>query len=196
MLRALPRRFYARDPLVVARELLGKTLVREYEGERLSAMITEVEAYLGSEDSASHAYKGPTPRNAAMFGPPGHAYVYLVYGLHNMLNVVAGPPGIPWAILIRGARALAGIDAMQRLRGRGRDIAGGPGKLAQALAIDRALDGWDLTQGDALWIAPGTLIPDAAVCTTARIGIDYAQPPHRDAPWRFLVDAAFFDQPR
>ncbi len=187
MPRALPRRFYARHPLVVARELLGQTLVREHEGERLCGMITEVEAYLGSEDSASHAFRGPTRRNAAMFGPPGHAYVYLVYGLHHMLNVVTGPPGVPWAILVRAAKPLAGIQTMERLRGRGGDIASGPGKLAQAFAIDRGLDAWDLTLGKALWIERGPQMSDSAVLSTPRVGIDYAEPAHRDAPWRLVL---------
>lgn len=187
MPRTLPRRFYARHPLVVARELLGQTLVREHEGEQLRGMITEVEAYLGSEDSASHAFRGPTRRNAAMFGPPGHAYVYFVYGMHHMLNVVTGPPGIPWAILVRAVYPLAGIETMVRLRGRGRDIAGGPGKLAQAFAVDRDLDSWDLTRGEQLWIAPANTVPDHAVVTAPRVGIDYADAAHRDALWRFLI---------
>lgn len=184
----LPRDFYARDPVAVARELLGCRLVREIDGHRESGRITETEAYVGAEDSASHAYRGMTPRNRVMFGPPGHAYVYFIYGMHNMLNVVTGPPDEPWAVLIRSMRPEDGIESMRTRRLGRRPLSDGPGKLCQALAIDRELNGWDLTKAKSLWIeAAGTPPATAQIQAGPRVGIDYALPEHRDAPWRFRL---------
>ncbi|MGH8428001.1 MAG: DNA-3-methyladenine glycosylase [Gammaproteobacteria bacterium] len=183
----LPREFYARGPLVVARNLLGKKLVREYEGERLVGIVSEVEAYLGERDSASHAFRGRTPRNAVMFGPGGHVYVYFVYGMHNCMNVVAGREGRAAAVLIRALRPLEGEPTMLQLRNGRRLLADGPGKLCQALAIDRGLNGHDLTRGEALWIEAGPVLPPRSIGKSPRIGIDYAQPEHRDAEWRFFI---------
>lgn len=183
----LTSEFYNRSPLEVARELLGKKLVRTCRGVVLSGMIVETEAYLGTDDTGSHAHRGKTPRNAVMFGTAGHAYVYLVYGMHHMLNVVAGNEGTPWAVLIRALVPIDGKEAMRRWTGKSANPAHGPGKLCRAMRIDRKLNGWDLTAGDRLWIEDYTDIPDNRVRRTKRIGIDYAREEHREALWRFVV---------
>lgn len=157
----LPRRFYARDAATVARDLLGKVLVRQVDGVRRRATITETEAYVGSHDLASHSRHGITARNRTMFGPPGHAYVYFVYGVHHCLNAVTGEEGQGEAVLLRGARPLDGWDA--RLSG--------PGLLARAFAVTRIDDGMDLTKGP-LRILDGP--PPAGIETTARVGVAYA----------------------
>ncbi len=189
-LAALPREFYARSPLVVARALLGKKLVRFFHGALLAGEIVEVEAYRGERDSASHAFRGPTPRNAVMFGPPGHAYVYFVYGMHYCMNVVTGKPGRASAVLIRGLRPLSGVATMQRLRHGRKHIADGPARLCEALAVDRRLDGHDLTSGQAIWIEPYRRVARGEIATSPRIGIAYAQPSDRDAHWRFFLSGA------
>jgi DNA-3-methyladenine glycosylase len=187
MAEPLPRGFYDRDPVEVARALLGKKLVREYQGNLLSGMITETEAYLGEKDSASHAYRGMTKRNAVLFGEAGHAYVYFIYGMHHMLNVSAGGPGTPGAVLVRAIEPRKGMEVMQRLRKGTVHLADGPGKLCRALAIGLDLNGWDLTRGRQLWIED-YLGPDPdLVVTGPRIGIAYAEPEHQAAPWRFFI---------
>lgn len=183
----LTRDFYARNPLVVARALLGKRLVRRYRGQRLSGVISEVEAYFGQRDSASHAFRGPTPRNAAMFGSAGHAYVYFVYGMHHCLNVVTGVEGRASAVLIRALQPVEGTATMRGLRKGRAGIADGPGKLCQALALDRRHNGIDLTLGEVLWIEPYLELPRAAIGKSPRIGIAYAQPEHRAALWRLFM---------
>lgn len=141
----LPRRFYDRDTLLVARELLGKRLVRVLRGKRLSGIIVETEAYIGEEDKASHAARGRTLRNQVMYGPPGHAYIYFVYGMHYCLNVVAEREGFAAAVLLRALVPQEGDEDMLRRRsGRKDTLADGPAKLCQALAIDRRLNGMDL----------------------------------------------------
>lgn len=183
----LPRRFYCRSPLDVARELLGKKLVRAYRGATVSGMIVEAEAYLGADDSASHAYKGKTLRNAVMFGQPGHAYVYLVYGVHHMLNVVTGDERVPCAVLIRALVPVDGESIMRRWTGKNAHLTDGPGKLCRAMRIDGTLNGWDLTEGYRLWLEEYETIPESRILRTKRIGIDYARPRDREAPWRFAV---------
>ena len=162
----LERDFYARPTTQVARDLIGATLRRRKGARTVSARIVEVEAYLGPKDAASHARYGPTPRAGIMFGPPGRAYVYLIYGMHHCLNVVCEPDGIAGAVLIR---ALEPLD-------EGRDVPAaalcGPGRLCSALAITRADNGEDLC-GDRLWIERPHG-PPARVATTARIGVEYA----------------------
>ncbi len=144
-------------------------------------MIVETEAYR-PEDPACHAYKGPTMRNRSIFGPPGIAYVYLSYGTHKLLNVVCEPEGVGSAVLIRALRPSTGEDLMERRRGRGRDLCNGPGRLTQALGVDLAYDGQDLTSGR-LTISDGGAPPEGVVETT-RIGITRGT----DLPYRYLVD--------
>jgi DNA-3-methyladenine glycosylase len=184
----LTKIFYARNTLQVARALLGKKLVRRINGVELSGMIVETEAYCGKEDSACHAHRGQTPRNAVMFGHPGHAYVYFTYGLHYMLNLVTEEEGNPCAVLIRAVLPLAGIEQMEAHRKKkGAELTNGPAKLCQAFKIDKSLNGWDLTFGKELWVENYKTIPGKIIATTPRIGIDYSQKEHREAPWRFLV---------
>ncbi|MGD8740695.1 MAG: DNA-3-methyladenine glycosylase [Desulfobacterales bacterium] len=190
----LNRRFYARETLAVAGALLGKKLVRKYSGNILSGLICEIEAYLGSTDSASHAFKGKTPRNTVMFGRAGRAYVYFVYGMHYLLNVVTEEEENPCAILIRAIVPLDGIEYMQLNRGRsGKDLSDGPAKLCQALAIDKSLNGWDLTAGKKLWMEDRPSIPGRFIKRGPRIGIDYARPADRRAARRFWIDEKYIN---
>lgn len=186
----LPRAFYARPTLEVARALLGTHLVRMLpDGTPLVGRVVETEAYVGAEDSANHARFGRTPRTALMYGPPGYAYVYLTYGIHWMLNAVTDATDFPAAVLVRAVEPVAGQEAMARHRPvhRPRDLTNGPAKLTQAFAITGAFYGHDLTAGRDLWFAPGEPVPDSHIVRTPRIGIDFARPEHRDAPWRFTI---------
>jgi DNA-3-methyladenine glycosylase len=188
MLR-LSRGFFARDTLAVARALLGQRLVRVLDGRRLAGRIVEVEAYVGETDQASHASCGPTRRNAPMYGPPGHAYVYLIYGMHNCLNVVTERDGYPAAILIRALEPLEGIDAMRARRGGRPDLplTSGPARLCQALDVDRRFDGADLcAPGALLFLEAGVALPDATIATGPRVGVrgDEAA---LSARWRFYL---------
>lgn len=172
---ALPTAFYDRPTLEVAPELLGCEVVCG----QVRLRIEEVEAYLPG-DSACHAFRGRTPRNAPMWGPPGHAYVYLCYGIHHMLNFVTEAEGRPAAVLLRGCTVVEGRELV-RTRRKGKLDLEGPGKVAQALGLDTSWSGRPLT--DALYVAAGT--PPGTVVTGPRVGIDYAEPKDRDAPWRF-----------
>ncbi|MBN1991814.1 MAG: DNA-3-methyladenine glycosylase [Anaerolineae bacterium] len=183
--------FFAQPTLTVARMLLGQRLAREIEGHYLSGLIVETEAYIGPFDTASHASKGRTPRTEIMFGPPARAYIYLVYGMHYMLNVVTEPLDFPAAVLIRAIEPTAGVAVMQANR-RGHpanapNLTNGPAKLCQALAIDKTLNNWDMTLGQKLWLEFTAPIPEARIATGSRIGIDYAQPQDQIAPWRFWL---------
>lgn len=169
----LPRSFYARGTLTVARELLGMHLVHAHESRRQVGRIVEVEAYKGPEDLAAHSSKGRTQRTEVMFGPPGHAYVYLIYGFWHCLNVVTASDGVPHAVLIRALEPLEGID----------NTTHGPGLLCRALGIDRALNGADLI-GERLWIEKPTRYLKPRITRATRIGVDYAGDwAHK--PWRF-----------
>ena len=183
--------FFTQPTLVVARSLLGQRLVREVGGRRLSGLIVETEAYLGPADTANHASKGRTARTGVMFGPPGRTYIYLVYGLHSMLNVVTEPVDFPAAVLIRALEPLAGLAVMQTNRGINQagstNLTNGPAKLCQALAITRSLNDWDLSLGQQLWLEPTNPVPEALIATGPRVGIDYARPQDRAAPWRFWL---------
>src|SRR3954466_3858304 len=154
-LNPLPREFYLRDPVVVARELVGKRLVRHTSAGLCVGRIVEVEAYLSRRDPACHASRGMTRRNAAMFGVAGDAYVYMISS-RWCLNAVTEPEGVPSAILIRAIEPLEGLELMHQRRRTDivRDLARGPARLCEALAIDRTYNGWDLTAGRELWIAP------------------------------------------
>ena len=189
----LLREFFARDTLAVARDLLGARLVRMLDGQRLSGVIVECEAYIGQDDSACHASRGRTPGNEVMFGLAGHAYVYFTYGMHWMLNVVTGEEGFPAAVLLRAIQPVEGIETMRTLRqARGRprserELTSGPARLTQALAIGKAQNGADLTDGDELWLEQGDFVSDDDVACGPRIGVNYADEPDRLAPWRFWV---------
>jgi DNA-3-methyladenine glycosylase len=179
----LGRAFFARDPLEVAPELLGKVLVA---GER-SGRIVEVEAYRGADDPGSHGYRGVTPRTEVMFGPPGHLYVYFTYGLHWCANVVCADAGTCGAVLIRALAPLTGVEAMYHARPtarRGRDLCSGPAKLCQALGIDGRHDGLDLVNAE----RGVELRDDGAVFSPARsqrIGLSSGK--GEGLPWRFYV---------
>lgn len=182
--------FFDRPTLQVARDLVGQRLVRQIGDQRLSGLIVETEAYVGPNDSASHASKGRTPRTEVMFGPPGRTYVYLVYGLHYLLNLVTEAQGFPAAVLIRALEPVEGLEAIQARRPRIRQVTGltnGPGKLSQAFDIDSNLHNWDVTIGQELWLEPAEPRSDPVIATGPRIGIDYARPEDRAAPWRFWI---------
>ncbi len=182
----LPREFYDRPTLRVARELLGAKLVRVLEGRRLIGVIIEAEAYIGEKDLGCHARAGRTRRTEVMFGPPGHAYVYFTYGNHWMLNVVTERAGFPAAVLIRAIRPIRGELEMARRRSGGDTL--GPGKLTQALGITGAENGLDLTQvRSRLWIEAGTPFPASAVTKGSRVGLNTVPEPWKSKPWRFLV---------
>jgi DNA-3-methyladenine glycosylase len=189
----LPREFFARDTLTVARDLLGARLVRILDGQRLSGTIVECEAYIGQGDTACHASRGRTSRTEVMYGPPGFAYVYFTYGIHWMLNVVAEEEGFPAAVLLRAIQPAEGIQTMRTLRQTkgnpqtDRELTSGPARLTQALAIDKTLNGADLVAGDGLWLEPEGRFPDDSVERGPRIGINYAAEKDQLAPWRFWV---------
>jgi DNA-3-methyladenine glycosylase len=174
----LSREFYLRDPAVVARELLGKLLLRETSAGLCGGRIVEVEAYLSARDPACHASRGQTQRNASMFGPAGNAYVYMIHS-RWCLNAVTEPEGTPSAILIRAIEPLVGIELMRQRRGTDimRDLTRGPARLCQALAVDRTYDGWDLTAGRELWIGEDVSAGASKlrIAKSGRIGISSAQ---------------------
>ena len=182
----LPQSFYNRPTLTVARELIGARLVRILDGQTLVGLITETEGYIGQEDLACHARVGITARTKPMFGLPGHAYVYFTYGNHWMLNISAAPEGVPSAFLLRAAQPLEGIESMQAQRSKAKspaDLLSGPGKLTQALAIDRGFDGADLLDlSSTLRILPGSACSEVLYGT--RIGI--AKGKGDLHPWRFV----------
>jgi len=185
------REFFARDTVEVARDLVGTWLLRATPDGLTGGPIVETEAYRGPSDLASHARAGRTRRTAPMFGPVGHAYVYLVYGMHNCLNVVAysAPEAEAGAVLIRALEPLVGRDVMRARRGSaaGRDaqLASGPARLCQALEVTRALDGHDLVTGEGLWLARSEA-PVGAICSGRRVGVAYAGE-WAERPWRFWL---------
>jgi DNA-3-methyladenine glycosylase len=174
----------------VARRLLGVLIVRDDEGGRRIARIVETEAYAGPEDRASHARAGQTARTAVMFGRPGLAYVYLVYGLHHCLNVVCAPEGQASAVLVRAVEPVAGVGRMRDRRGpaAGPDhrLGAGPARACQALDVDRGLDSVDLLSDARLWLAAPVSLPGDIV-TGPRVGVAYAGPEWAARPWRFGI---------
>ena len=181
----LPRAFYGRGTVVVARHLLGKILVRVRGATTLVGRIVEVEAYGGRDDPASHAFRGMTARNMPMFGEPGHAYIYFTYGNHYCLNATTQPAGKPAAVLIRALQPLDGLMVMRRLRPGVPDLqlANGPGKLTKALDIDRSLNEVDLTCNGPLYITKPAREEQITICRTARIGITVG----KERLWRFYI---------
>lgn len=163
-MRRLPRAFYARDTVTVARELLGKWLVRRADGVERIGRIVEVEAYLGPHDLASHSSKGLTARNQVMFGPPGHAYVYFIYGMHHCLNVVTERAGRGAAVLLRALEPVKNIEAR----------ASGPGLLCRAMDIDRRYNGHDLLSDD-LFVAEPDEPEQIVIARAPRVGVGYAK---------------------
>ncbi len=192
-LRALPREFFNRDPRRVCRELLGKVLVRRQGGKLLAGRVVELEAYMGTGDPAAHAYVGPTARNRVLFGPPGYAYVYFIYGNHYCLNVSCMPEGKAGSVLFRALEPLAGIAEMEEKRGLTgaassrrllRQLTSGPGRLAEAFGITRSRDnGKDLTDAKSdLFLATDGYQPGRVV-TTLRVGITKAA----EKPLRYVI---------
>jgi DNA-3-methyladenine glycosylase len=182
----LPRHFYEQQTVQAAQELLGKYLVRVHPDGVTTGMILETEAYAGPEDLASHASRGRTPRTAVMFGPPGFAYVYVIYGLHHCLNVVTEPEGYPAAVLIRAVQPDEGLDLMRARRQREEItlLASGPGRLCQSFGVERSLSGLDLC-GETLFVEDHHRRP-AGIIATPRIGVDYAGS-WKEVPWRFYI---------
>ena len=194
MASPVPRSFFSRSPDAVGRDLLGKILVRRAGAERLAGRIVEVEAYFGKDDPAAHSAAGKTARNAVLFGPPGHAYVYFIYGMHSCVNVSCEPEGQAGCVLIRALEPLSGLDTMARLRGLSapatpRMLASGPGRLCQALGIKRAThNGLDLTDpASELQIQDDGFRPEK-ITATPRIGIRKAV----EKPHRFLIEGNAF----
>lgn len=195
-MKTLNRGFYNRDSITVAKELLGKMLVHETGGKRISARIVETEAYMGVIDKAAHSYGGKrTPRVEVMYGEPGHSYVYLIYGMYHCFNMVTGPQGVPQAVLIRALEPVEGLDLMAYNRYQKpygelnkKQITGltsGPGKLCRALLIDKELNGEDLC-GSRLYVEEGET-NGLSIVESRRVGIDYAEEA-RDFLWRFYIE--------
>lgn len=181
------RGWFDRPATLLARDLLGCRLVHASPEGVVGGTIVEVEAYRGPEDRAAHSSRGRTPRNAVMFGAPGHLYVYLIYGLHHCLNVVAGPGAKPEAVLVRALALDEGLDLARARRGPrvpDRRLASGPGNVGSALGVDRTLNGVDLLAGP-VWIEPRARRP-RAIARGARIGVDYAGT-WAARPWRFWI---------
>lgn len=181
----LRENFYARPTVMVARDLLGKVLIHK----KTAGRIVEVEAYLGLEDLAAHASRGITDRTRVLFGPPGRAYVYLSYGVHECLNFVAEPDGVAGCVLIRAVEPLCGLEIMRRRRPAAREprqLCSGPGKLTAALGITRALNGANVTRESDFMVRSGP--PPAGIVTTTRIGITKCT----DWPLRFYEKCSRF----
>jgi DNA-3-methyladenine glycosylase len=186
----LPRQFFDRPTLTVARQLLGMRLVRLENGQRLSGIITEAEAYIGETDLGCHAHAGRTPRTQVMFGPPGHAYVYFTYGMHWMLNFVTEQEGFPAAVLIRAIHPVEGIEIIAARRAPQPPAlwTDGPAKITKALNLNRLHNGLDLCDPQSeLFVEFGETIPDENVTKGPRVGLYTVPEPWKSIPWRFRV---------
>ena len=201
----LPHDFYAGNTVEIAQQLLGKFLVRVWQGESLVTRITETEAYVGRCDKACHAYQyRKTPRTATLFGPPGRSYLYLIYGCYHCLNFVTEPEGEPAGVLIRAVQPISGLDTMAHLRFgttpgnlnayQRKNFMNGPGKVCKGLSLDRSCNQMDLC-GDTLFVCetceelglPSLPPFHEQICAGPRIGIDYAEEA-REFPWRFWLE--------
>jgi DNA-3-methyladenine glycosylase len=180
----LSRRFFARETLVVAQALLGRTLVHESPEGTVAGRIVEVEAYRGFDDPGSHAFRGPTRRNATMFGPPGHLYVYFTYGMHDCANVVCEREGVAGAVLLRAVEPTLGLPIMAKRRGTEDPhlLARGPGRLCRAFGIDRRHDGADLIQGE-IWVSVRRT-SRGGIKASERIGLAFGG----NLSWRFYEE--------
>jgi DNA-3-methyladenine glycosylase len=192
--KLLPRSFYLHPPDIVGRNLLGKLVTHKFEGERLTGRIVELEAYFGQDDPASHSFGGQTERNAVLFGPPGVAYVYFIYGMYYCLNVSCEPDGVAGGVLIRALEPVEGLETMARLRNlpanaKPRLLTSGPGRLCQALGITRTThNGIDVTRaGSELQIRDDGFRPES-ILATPRIGISKAV----ERPLRFSLEGNAF----
>jgi len=190
-MKCLRRSFYQRDTVIVAQALLGKFLVHEIDGQKISGYIVETEAYR-SDDPACHAYlEKKTTKNRSLFGPVGHAYVYISYGIHYCVNLVARDKNsVAGGVLIRALQPVDGIEIMRKNRKKmnPKDLTSGPGKLTQALGITLQDDGIDLTLCQKLYVAEGIEIPPSKIIAASRIGISVGQ----DLLWRFYIDGNEF----
>ncbi|MBI2670346.1 MAG: DNA-3-methyladenine glycosylase [Candidatus Yanofskybacteria bacterium] len=196
--KRLARTFFNRPTLTVAKELLGKFLIRKIGRKTIAAIITETEAYCGPNDLASHASRGMTKRTEVMFGTPGHAYIYLIYGMYHCFNIVTERDGYPAAVLIRGVKLATNLNDPARLNfgisangakaeGISQNL-GGPGKLCRYFQINKLLNNEDLTMSKKLWLEDrGVKIKPDQIKRSSRIGVDYAGP-YKDKQWRFMLD--------
>lgn len=185
----LPREFYDRDVRIVARELLGKMIVRRSRAGLCVGRIVETEAYLAEGDSACHAFKGKTKKNATMFGKPGLAYVYPIHARYCM-NAVTESAGRACAVLIRAVEPLAGIEIMRQRRGLDKtvDLCRGPARLCEAFEVGRSLDGWDITRRERLWLAEPSDLADFEIACSPRIGVTSAN----EAQLRYFIKGSAF----
>jgi DNA-3-methyladenine glycosylase len=187
----LPESFYARDTIDVARELIGKVLVRQDGKTRITGVITETEAYRGEEDLACHCRAGRTPRTEIMYGPAGRAYIYLIYGMYWLLNFVTEIPGSPGAVLIRGMFPLSGMEliASRREGQPEKNWTNGPGKICRALAIEGHLNGSRIFgKGALIYVDDRPKVDPALITTGPRVGLESVPEPWRSIPWRFMVN--------
>jgi DNA-3-methyladenine glycosylase len=184
MLQKLPRSFYERDTILVAKELLGKYLIHHYEGKDYIGKIVEVEAYLGQHDLAAHSSKGITPRTKIMFGPAGFAYIYLIYGMYYCMNIVTEAEGIGSAILIRALEPIKNIETNTK----------GPGLLSKAMHIDKRLNQQDLTS-DIFYLAQGEQTPPLTLVEKPRVGVHYAKEWAEKLLRFYIKDNAFISKP-
>ena len=190
---SLERDFYERDTLEVAQDLLGKYLVHDLDERITVGKIVEVEAYIGPDDAAAHAYRGlKTARTQIMFGPGGYAYVYLIYGMYHCLNIVTGKEGCPEVVLIRALEPIAGIEIMKQRRktDKEKNLCSGPGKLCQAMGINMSHYGVDLC-GSELYLTNGEPINTSQIVSTPRINIEYSGAA-KDYPWRYVIKGNSF----